>query len=1176
MRLKQFIFALVAMLSFAFSGFAQTVVTDAAGLKNAVSSTGAVVTLGDNITVAEAISIPKGITVTLDLNGKSITGTHSGYVFSVAGTLNINDSQRTGTVTGKSSVLHVQGGGNITLNAGTIYRNSGLVVYTTGRFVVNGGSVKTATTTGTLSASNSGVRVAGSGTIQLNGGTVTSLLVSSGYLNITDSDAKVEGGINVTSAKGVNITAGDIDGNVTIADGAKSAVSVSGGNFEDAEAIEEFLPDGSTLLDKGDGTFEIVAGLLKIGDTYYPTLAAALAAAQDGATIELINQEGSVIAMNGSLYGKSVTITGTAKVDWSKGFLFVGRGGVGNATLTFDNANLTSASNQATYGFHVSGREKGTADKYDGTLVIKNSAIELDYLINKGAMTLDNSSLTVKNGFDLNGRPASETENGEDANATLALTNNSKLVVNNHNGMGIGREGKGELTVDASSTFEHTQDFIVRANGTMDVKGTLVSNGKKLTNNGEVKFTATKLTDATIDGTGTTRFYNDVNFYGANSITTGIDGTPFHLVVNEGANLFISRFTLGYDRNITVNGTIADASAFNPEGQTPSLKFNSTSGVSVGDTGTGNLKVNNAYVELGSSSWKNAQGTYDWDFVNSYVSATSFTNATGADAATWDVTFDKSVLDAKNYIKNGKNVTYNFTNNSRGTTGSLRIDGVLNIDATSSVVTTSQQNNKVGAVDEHGGINGTVNVAGNLTIGSNAKTQLEVLGGTVNVEEGATLALGNNTMTLDATSALQSAGNISGAITAANGANVAISGGTYTQDVSNWCADGFMTQQNADGSFGIAKAAAKIGDKKYSSLDEAFKDATSGCTIEIVSNVTVDYAWDARYTGGKFTVPVTINGNGKTIKFTASVNDNNYQAPFRFEADATVMNLTIDMSEVTDNRFRAISSKGNLTVDGCKFIGKDESLNCRAIIFGEGAGANVGKLAIAITNSEFINWKRGITDNENAQDVKTVTITGNTLTDAGVGVSAKETVTFTGNTVAGAYVNIKSYTAGNKLAVTATGNTLEANTDGAYNVIDAGGVVNAEGFNVVAKGNNFNGYTGTDGIWGEVWGNARESFVIKVLDANGNVMGTTSLNNIGGIINGNVNVSWNLKFNAAANTDEYWTMAWTTVPSINNMPARVALWVDGVEVSGGSVVLNGPDDLNKIVADFKIDSKVSK
>ena len=1156
MKLKQFIFALVAMLSFSFSSFAQSTVSTAEGLKAALeSTTGGEVVLGGDITLPAQITVPKKTAHTLDLNGHKITG--GIYVY---GTLTINDNVGTGSITASTYVLNGAGGSKIILNGGRIYRGSSWSVYTTGVFTVNGGEVENT------------IRVAGSGSIQLNGGTVTAVQVTSGNLNIA-GDAVVEGTLNIEKgAKGVNIADGTINGDITIANEATDKVTVSGGTFKDADAVKDYLPGGSALLEKPDGTFEIVAGLLKIGDTYYPTLAAALAAAADGATIELINQEGSVIAMNGSLYGKSVTITGTATVDWSKGFLFVARGGEGDATLTFDNAQLTSASNSASYGIHVSGREKNTADKYDGKVVIKNnSTIELDYLINKGAMTLDNSSLTVKNGFDLNGRPAKETENGEDANATLALNNNSKLVVNNHNGMGIGREGKGELTVDATSTFEHTQDFLVCANGTMDVKGTLVSNGKKLTNNGEVKFTATKLTDANIEGAGTTRFYNDVNFYGANSITTtGINGTPFHLVVNEGANLFITRFVLGYDRNITVKGTIADASTFNPEGQTPSLKFNSTSGVSVGGTGTGNLTVKNAYIELGNSSWKNAQGTYDWDFVNSYVSATSFTNATGADAATWDVTFDNSVLAAKNYIKNGKNVTYNFTNNSRGTTGSLRIDGVLNIDPTSSVVTTSQQNNVPGAVDEHGGINGTVNVAGNLTIGSNAKTQLEVLGGKVNVVEGATLALGNNTMTLDASSAMQSAGNISGAITAADGANVAISGGTYTQDVSNWCADGFMTQQNADGSFGIAKAVAKVGDKKYATLEEAFKAATSGCTIEIVSDVTVDYAWDARNTGAKFTVPVTIDGNGKTIKFTNTVYDGgNYLSAFRFEAAATVNDLTIDMSEAQSGfagRFRAISAKDNLTVDGCTFIGNGSTNNTRAIIFGEGAGANAANLAIAITNSTFNGWKRGISDNENAQDVKTVTITGNTLTDAGVGVSAKEKVTFTGNTVSGAYVNIKSYTDGNKLAVTATGNTLEANTDAAYNVIDAGGVVNAEGFNIVAKGNDFNGYTSADAIWGEVWGNARKSFVIKVLDANGNVMGTTSLNNIGGIIDGDVNVSWNLKFNAAANTDEYWTMEWTTAPSISNMPAKVALWVDGTRVSGGDVVLNGPDDLNKIVA----------
>ena len=133
------------------------------------------------------------------------------------------------------------------------------------------------------------------------------------------------------------------------------------------------------------------------------------------------------------------------------------------------------------------------------------------------------------------------------------------------------------------------------------------------------------------------------------------------------------------------------------------------------------------------------------------------------------------------------------------------------------------------------------------------------------------------------------------------------------------------------------------------------------------------------------------------------------------------------------------------------------------------------------------------------------------------------------------------------------GNAITPNENGTYTTVEP-------------AGNNFTGYTGEDGIWGEVWGNAFESFVIKVLDANGNVMGTTSLNNVDGIIDGDVNVTWNIKLDAASNTDEYWTMAWTTAPTIDNMPAKVELWVDGVKVSGGNVVLNGPDEINKIYA----------
>ena len=285
---------------------------------------------------------------------------------------------------------------------------------------------------------------------------------------------------------------------------------------------------------------------------------------------------------------------------------------------------------------------------------------------------------------------------------------------------------------------------------------------------------------------------------------------------------------------------------------------------------------------------------------------------------------------------------------------------------------------------------------------------------------------------------------------------VSVKGGTFTDDASKnfastYLAEGYIIAEN-NGVYTVAQAVAKIGETCYATLEDAFKAATSGCTIDILSDVTITEYWDARNTGAKFTVPVTINGNDKTIKFTNTVYDGgNYFAAFRFEADATVNNLTIDMSEAVSGfggRFRAISSKGNLTVDGCTFIGNGADNNTRAIIFGEGAGTNASNLVISVVDSKFINWRRGISDNENAQDVKEVTVTGNTLTNAAVYVSATDNVTFTANTVEGAYVDIRSYTENNELNVTATGNTLEENTekDKDYNYIDAGGSVEEEGF----------------------------------------------------------------------------------------------------------------------------------
>ncbi len=229
----------------------------------------------------------------------------------------------------------------------------------------------------------------------------------------------------------------------------------------------------------------------------------------------------------------------------------------------------------------------------------------------------------------------------------------------------------------------------------------------------------------------------------------------------------------------------------------------------------------------------------------------------------------------------------------------------------------------------------------------------------------------------------------------------------------------------ADGVYKLVKAVAQIGDAKYSTLEEAFNAAQANDTITILSDVIVDEAWDCRNNGAKFTVPVTIDGNNHTITLTGDINDNNWNTVFRFEEAATVKNLTVDTSAATSIQ-RAISSRYDITVDNCKFIGNGARM---AVIFGEGAGAAIGNVTATVTNSTFTNWKHGVTDNMNGQDAKAVTVSGNTFTDASVMLSAAENVTFTDNNVSGGYVTISSYTAVETLNVNATGNTIVGEED---------------------------------------------------------------------------------------------------------------------------------------------------
>ncbi len=121
---------------------------------------------------------------------------------------------------------------------------------------------------------------------------------------------------------------------------------------------------------------------------------------------------------------------------------------------------------------------------------------------------------------------------------------------------------------------------------------------------------------------------------------------------------------------------------------------------------------------------------------------------------------------------------------------------------------------------------------------------------------------------------------------------------------------------------------------------------------------------------------------------------------------------------------------------------------------------------------------------------------------------------------------------------------------------------NIEGVKVSPKGTITSGYIKKNKIWGEARCNANESFVVKVYSGN-TLLGTTSLVNIDGIIDGDVFVTWNAYIGEY--NDEYWQTVWNENALVwNRVPDKVELYVDGVLVAENECQQNGPDNFDPI------------
>lgn len=513
MRLKQSIFALVAMLLCAFSATAQ--VTTEAELKSALTA-GGDVTLGADINVTEMIEIPAGITATLDLNGHAITSgyqteseTKHIYPLDVNGDLTIKDTKGDGSITGRG--IYVRTGGKLTVDGGYIYgidANGGSALFQYGGdIVINGGHIEqkaTGTTNFAISAKAGTVTVYGGwvggnhGAISAEGAAVTIYdgeFVCTGTDGMTDNVLYTMGSGSITINGGTFIGDSDIasggcciydsNGKTTVNDGTFKGTSggdvwgttgttINGGTFENLTetlhvAVGATITNGGKTYTKAeDGTLVETTFVAKIGEQGYASLAEAVAAAQDGETVTLLADV---------TYTKA---TGAVNGSYVDGLVYVG-----DKNFTVDFAGYTITENGDINDYLVYLKNTGEKDNEitfkNGTIAINSESAATAW----AAITVGSNSSTHKTTLNLNsmkvinGNPnAAGNQVIRIRNGATANLNDGTLVTSNGTSYGVVAETASVVNINDGAKVVHTNSgttggnlvyTAVSGNGTINI-----------------------------------------------------------------------------------------------------------------------------------------------------------------------------------------------------------------------------------------------------------------------------------------------------------------------------------------------------------------------------------------------------------------------------------------------------------------------------------------------------------------------------------------------------------------------------------------------------------------------------------------------------------------------------------------------------------------------------------
>ena len=144
-------------------------------------------------------------------------------------------------------------------------------------------------------------------------------------------------------------------------------------------------------------------------------------------------------------------------------------------------------------------------------------------------------------------------------------------------------------------------------------------------------------------------------------------------------------------------------------------------------------------------------------------------------------------------------------------------------------------------------------------------------------------------------------------------ATIEVTGGTFNNDPTKYVVENSKVTNNADGTFGVEKAyLAKIGDKSYYTMDEAFHAVTEGQTIVLLRDYTTA---SSQNSGSK---SFTFDLNGHTWTYTST--DVNYAA---FEINYPDVTLTVKNGNVVTNSMLGLipsAMGGTITYDNAGLV----------------------------------------------------------------------------------------------------------------------------------------------------------------------------------------------------------------------------------------------------------------